>query len=102
VARLRNGVTIDPAPARTATVRVRLDSPVEVTRLVNVGDRDQYGALVTAIDRDSIVVRLGAMPADDEWQYLGEDLKPGVTLTLTTKRYVVRGVVLNVAMEDKP
>jgi hypothetical protein len=102
VARLRNGVTIDPAPARTATVRVRLDSPAEVTRLVNVGDRDQYGTLVMATDRDAIVVRLGGTPLDEGWQYLGEDLKPGVPFTLTTKRYVVKGVVLNVAMEEKP
>lgn len=102
VARLRNGVTIDPTPSRAATVRFDPDSPAEVMRLVNVGDRDQSGAVVTAIDRDFIVVRLGATPLDDGWQYLGEDLKPGVPFTLTTKRYVVKGVVLSVTIEDKP
>jgi len=106
VARLRHGVTIDPTPSRPATVRVRLDSPGEVTRLVNVGDRDWSlspdGAVVMSIDRDSIVVRLGATPLDGGWQYFGEDLKPGVPFTLTTTRYLVRGVVLGVTMEEKP
>ena len=105
VARLRAAVSIAPAPSRPAILRIRLDSPAEVTRLVNVGDRDwtpsPNGAVVTAIDRDSLTVRAGAVPAGDGWQYYGADLKPGVPFTLTTKNYVVKGVVLSVTMEDR-
>jgi len=106
VARLRNGVSIDPTPSRPAMLRVRLESPTEVTRLITVGDRDVVtspnAAIVTAIDRDTITVRVGAVPVDDGWQYYDADLKPGVPFTLTTKRYVVKGVVLTVTMEDRP
>lgn len=106
VARLRQGISIDPTPSKPATLRVRLDSPADVTRLVGVGDRDwtpsPNGAVVTAIERDGITVRVGAVPLDDGWQYYGEDLKPGVPFTLTTKRYVVKGVVLSVTMEGTP
>jgi hypothetical protein len=106
VARLRNGVTIDPPASRAAMVRVRLESPTEVTRLVAVGDRDwspnPNGAVVTAIDGDALVVRLGATLLGEGWQYFDEALKPGVPFTLTTKRYVVKGVVLSVTVENTP
>jgi len=105
VARAPKAVDIDPTPSVPATLRVHLDSPADVTRLVAVGDRDwtpsPNGAVVTAIDRDSLTVRVGAVPQDDGWQYYGEDLRPGVPFTLTTRRYVVKGVVLSVAMDEK-
>ena len=103
VARAPKTVTIDPPATKQATVRVRLDSPSEVTRLIKVGDRDSTpgpnGAVVTGVDKELLTVRVGAVPLDAGWQYDGEDLKPGVAFTLTTKDYVVKGVVLSVTMD---
>jgi hypothetical protein len=106
VARALKAVSIDPPVARSATLRVRLDSPAEVTRMVNVGDRDwtpsPNGAVVTGIDKDVLTVRVGAVPLDAGWQYYGEDLKAGVAFTLTTSKYVVKGTVLSASMDAKP
>lgn len=106
VARAPKAVSIDPIVARTATVRVHLDSPPEVIRLLKMGDRDwtpsPNGAVVTGIDKELLTVRLGAVPLDAGWQYYGEDLKPGVPFTLTTADYVVKGTVLSVSMDGKP
>lgn len=106
VARAPKAVTIDPPVARTATVRVHLDSRPEVTRLIKSGDRDwtpnPNGAVVTGADGDLLTVRLGAVPLEAGWQYYGEDLKPGVAFTLTTADYVVRGTVLSVSMDGTP
>ena len=106
VARAPKTVSIDPPVARSATLRVRLDSPTEVTRLVKVGDRDwtpsPNGARVTGVDKELLTVRVGAVPLDAGWQYYGEDLKPGVAFTLTTLDYVVKGTVLSVSMDGTP
>jgi hypothetical protein len=106
VARASNTVTIDPPVARAATLRVRLDSPPDVTRLIKVGDRDwtpsPNGAVVTAVEKESLTVRVGAVSLDAGWQYYGEDLKPGVAFTLTTAGYVVKGTVLSVSMDGRP
>jgi hypothetical protein len=105
VARARNVVTIDPPLARRATLRVHLDSPPEVTRLIKTGDRDwtpgPNGAVVTSVDKDMLTVRVGAVPFEAGWQYFGEDLKAGVPFTLTTTDYVVKGTVLSVSMDGK-
>jgi hypothetical protein len=106
VARAPGTVSIDPPVARSATLRVRLDSPTDVTRLVRVGDRDwtpsANGAVVTGVDKELLTVRVGAVPLDAGWQYYGEDLKPGVAFTLTTRDYVVKGTVLSVSMDGRP
>jgi hypothetical protein len=106
VARAPRAVAIDPPVARSATLRVHLDGPPEVTRLVKVGDRDwtpsPNGAVVTGVDKESLTVRVGAVPLDAGWQYYGEDLKPGVAFTLTTSGYVVKGTVLSVSMDGTP
>jgi len=105
VARAPKAVSIDPPVARSATLRIRLDSPADVTRLVKAGDRDwtpsPNGAVVTAVDKEVLTVRVGAVPLDAGWQYYGEDLKPGVAFTLTTLDYVVKGTVLSVSMDGK-
>ena len=106
VARAPKSVSIDPPVAKSASLRVRLDSPADVTRLVKAGDRDwtpsPNGAVVISIDKELVTVRVGAVPLDKGWQYYGEDLKPGVAFTLTTLDYVVKGMVLGVSMDDKP
>ena len=106
VARAQKVVAIDAPVARKATLRVHLDSPPEVTRLIKIGDRDwtpnPSGAVVTGVEKDLLTVRVGAVPLDGGWQYYGEDLKAGVPFTLTTTDYVVKGTVLSVSMDAKP
>lgn len=90
VARAPKAVNIEPAAARNATIRVRLDSPAEVIQMIKIGDSDTAsGAEVTAIDKDSITARTAFY----------EDLKAGIALTITTKRYVVKGTVLSVSVQ---
>jgi len=91
VARAPKAVNLAATSARTASVRVRLDSPPEVTQLIKAGDLDVVtGAVVTAVDRDLITLRMG----------FDDDLKPGVPVTLTTARYVVKGTALSVSVEQ--
>jgi hypothetical protein len=62
-----------------------------VTQLIKAGDLDVVtGAVVTAVDRDLITLRMG----------FDDDLKPGVPVTLTTARYVVKGTALSVSVEQ--
>ncbi len=89
---------------QTATVRVRLEGPPEVTRLIKRGDRDLFpderAAVVSDIDRDVFILRLGVDAVDGGWQYRAQDLKPGADLTLTTTEYVLKGTVLKVSIGD--
>jgi hypothetical protein len=102
VARAPKAVTIDPRVGRRATVRVRLDSPAEVIRLIKAGDHDSAvspnRAAVTAIDKDLLTVDLGVVALDNGWQYYDADMKPGVPFTLTTDMYVVKGTVVSVEL----
>jgi len=106
VARAPKAVSIDPPKTQSLTVRVRLESPAEVIRLINVGDHDNSvdarRAEVTGVDKELMTVRLGANAVDEGWQYFGDDLKPGVAFTLTTPGYVVKGTVIGVSEPVKP
>ena len=88
---------------RSATVHIRLDGPVEVTRLVKNGDRDfpydPGAATVVDVGKDGATLRLLAYAAESGWQYHGLPLKPGLELTLTTAHYIVKGTVLSVMVE---
>ena len=105
VARAPKAVTIEAAVSRHATVRIRLDSPPEVVQLVKVGDRDGFGnpglALVSAVEKDWLTLSLNATVTDAGWQYRGETITPGATLTIATARYILKGTVVSV-VEDKP
>jgi hypothetical protein len=91
VARAPKAVNLEPVIERKATLRVRLESPPEVAQLIKVGDNDNAAdAAVTSIEKDSIAVRVA----------IDEDLKPGVPFTLTTQRYVVKGTVISVSVEQ--
>ncbi len=57
-------------------------------------------AVVSDIDRDVFILRLGVDAVDGGWQYRAEDLKPGADLTLTTTEYVLKGTVLKVSIGD--
>jgi hypothetical protein len=104
VARAPKSIVVEQAMMpRAATVRVRLDGPVEVTRLVKNGDRDapynDGAATVVDVGKDAVTLRLLADAAESSWQYHGVALKPGAELTLTTAHYIVKGTVLSVAVE---
>jgi len=104
IARSPKSIVVEPAMMpRWATVRVRFDAPIEVTRLVKNGDRDvpsnAGAATVVDVQKDAVTVRLLADAAESGWQYRGLALKPGVELTLTTADYIVKGTVLSVAVE---
>ena len=102
VARASKSVRLQPAVIRTATVRVRFNSPPEVVALMKVGDEDlspdANRAVVDGIGKDSTTLRLGVQAVDGAWQYLSQDLRPGADFTLTTAMYVVKGTVLSVSI----
>jgi len=104
VARAPKAVEIQPVSTQTATVRVRFEGPPEVMSLIKPGDRDLFpdarAAVVSDIDRDVFILRLGVDAVDGGWQYRAQDLKPGADLTLTTAEYVLKGTVLKVSMGD--
>ena len=106
VARAPHAVRLQPAVTRTAAVRVRFNAPPEVIVLIKAGDRqiggDPRAAVVTEAGKDSTTVRVGVDAVADGWQYLGQDLKPGMEFTLTTASYVVKGTVLSVSVGEKP
>ena len=85
-----------PPPSSTTTQRP----------LINVGDHDHFiearRAVVTAVDKDVMTIRLGGTSVDDGWQYFGEDVKPGAAFTFTTPGYVVKGTVISLTEDAKP
>ncbi|HUK34540.1 MAG TPA: hypothetical protein VLV86_11545 [Vicinamibacterales bacterium] len=104
VARAPKSVVVEPAALpRAALVRIRFEGPPEVTGLVKPGDRDSPfdagSATVIDIAKDAVTLRLTAEPAETGWQYHGLILLPGVELTMTTPRYVLKGIVLSVETE---
>jgi hypothetical protein len=104
VARAAKAVSLQPASAQTATVRVRFEGPSEVTSLIKAGDRDvsdTRAAVVTAVDKDSVTLRVGAELIDGTWESFGHDLKPGADFTLTTATYITKGTVLSVSAGDR-
>jgi len=106
VARAPKAVVIDPAVLpRTAVVRVRFQGPPEVLALVKPGDKAAESAAgaatVVDIGKDSATLRLTADAGEHGWEYRGVDLKPGAELTITTAAYVVKGIILDVAMKDE-
>jgi hypothetical protein len=104
VARAPKSVSLQPASTRIATVRVRFEGPSEVTTLIKAGDRDvseNRAAVVIAVDKDSVTLRVGAEFVDGAWDSFGHDLKPGADFTLTTANYVTKGTVLSVSAGDR-
>ena len=106
VARAPKAVTIEPAALpRKAIVRVRFQAPAEVLALVKPGDTASPtvagAATVVDVGKDSATLRLTADAGEHGWEYHGIDLKPGAELTLETGAYVVKGVILDVALKDE-
>jgi hypothetical protein len=85
-----------PDEPTSAVVRVRLSSADGV----KVGDRDATvgarAAEITAIQGNTVTVKLGAQPSREGWRYRGGLLTPGGTLTLQTDAYAVSGTVVDV------
>jgi len=101
VARAPKAVVIEPAALpRTALVRLRFQAPPEVLALMKPGDKTTGAATVVDIGKDSTTLRLTADAGEHGWEYQGVDLKPGAELTIATAAYVVKGIILDVAMKD--
>ena len=105
VARAPKAVVIEPAALpRTALVRVRFQAPPEVLALMKPGDKAAAtpgAATVVDIGKDSTTLRLTADAGEHGWEYQGVDLKPGAEFTMATAAYVVKGIILDVAMKDE-
>lgn len=92
-------------PAQFVTARVRLASAPEPLTLVRVGDRDdvldERAATVVAVgsrrmtDVD-VTIRAGLDQSRDGRVYRGRAFKAGAPFRLSTDRYVLEGVVLEV------
>jgi hypothetical protein len=111
VARAPKAVVIGSSkPDRMATVRVRITAPDEVLDLIHTGDTDVAGgagaASVLAVGRRSaaaagrsvvdVTIRLGLDRDDAGWRYRDVPVKAGTSFALTTDRYRIDGIVIEV------
>lgn len=83
----------EPTPA---VVRMRVASPAGI----KVGDRDatvgSRAAEVTAVDGNTITLKLGVQQSREGWRYRGELVAPGSTLTYRTDAYAANGTVTSI------
>jgi hypothetical protein len=83
----------EPTPA---VARIRVSS----TEGMKAGDRDATigarAAEITAINGNTVTLKLGAQNSREGWRYRGTLLVPGNTLTLRTRTYTISGVVSDV------
>jgi hypothetical protein len=91
-----------PEEATPAVARLRLES---APNGISAGDRDAIigsgAAEITAINGQTITVKLGVHRSREGWRYRGQLLTPGDTLVLRTDRYAVSGTVIDVSVTGK-
>jgi hypothetical protein len=91
-----------PDEATPAVAHLRLQS---LPAGLAVGDRDAIisssAAELTAINGQTITVKLGVHQSREGWRYRGQLLTPGDTLILRTDRHAISGTVIDVSVTGR-